>query len=433
MLTFLERQDEPEEKNDVLNPTILIRNSIVRLQLQPLMKQTTENLDINDNNKETRIITVPSLMMLAARLTLLQQRLDSSTPEEELEWLLKGSAEIYETDIIDEATTTISLLHTISGMKTVTVAAVDQRAAELTKIHYKLLQKISQVRKRTEKVIEDLHEMETDEMKEKYLIKKFIVELKKGVYKKVIFRHFFELEEEEDEGDSVHWLVRALSVVALICLAFGCLFYILLTGISLGQPTTILWLEVLAIGIVQDVFLLKPLGIWFRFIAIAGVVSSSVRNVTDLIHDRVKIILRRTRGVVRHNSLLVQHFNAACRAARAFPHLQTSRLLIALNDYDLPKTLPKQRKLLGLALDVIYLLFVLLILVLTLMPEIVQEVIIESSMTTLINFPIYGLLLLSNLSIALPIIAVLVVLVLFGVREYYSHYIRNKSLTRCFP
>jgi len=246
----------------------------------------------------------------------------------------------------------------------------------------------------------------------------------------VIFRHFFELEEEEEEGDAVHWLVRAVAVVALFSLAFGCLFYILLTGISLGQTTTILWLEVLAIGIAQDVFLLKPLGIWFRFIAIASIVSDSVRHVTDLVHDRVHLIMRRTRGVVRHNSLLVQHFNAACRAARAFPHLQTSRLLIALNDYDLPKTRPSKRRLLKLFLDILFLSFVLIILLLTLMPELFQETIIEASMTALINFPIYVLLLLANLNIVLPIVVILIVIAVFVGREYWVRRCRSPSRSR---
>ena len=54
-----------------------------------------------------------------------------------------------------------------------------------------------------------MQEMEKNEKKEKYkkyLLKRFIVELKKGVYKKVIFRHFFELEEDDE---AVHWMCRA--------------------------------------------------------------------------------------------------------------------------------------------------------------------------------------------------------------------------------
>lgn len=37
-----------------------------------------------------------------------------------------------------------------------------------------------------------------------------------------------------------------------------------------------------------------------------------------------------------HIHSLIQHFNPACRAARAFPWLPSSRILIALSDHDLP-------------------------------------------------------------------------------------------------
>jgi hypothetical protein len=39
---------------------------------------------------------------------------------------------------------------------------------------------------------------------------------------------------------------------------------------------------------------------------------------------------------MRDSHALIQHMNPACRVARLFPELPIARLLISLNDYDVP-------------------------------------------------------------------------------------------------
>ena len=46
--------------------------------------------------------------------------------------------------------------------------------------------------------------------------------------------------------------------------------------------------------------------------------------------------MNRQKGVIRDSNSLIQHFNPACRVARAFPSLPISRFLMILNDYDVP-------------------------------------------------------------------------------------------------
>lgn len=39
---------------------------------------------------------------------------------------------------------------------------------------------------------------------------------------------------------------------------------------------------------------------------------------------------------MRNKNSLIQHFNPVCRLARDYPHLPIARLLMSLNDFDLP-------------------------------------------------------------------------------------------------
>lgn len=68
-----------------------------------------------------------------------------------------------------------------------------------------------------------------------------------------------------------------------------------------------------------------------------GGVSSAVFKICQAMKSRFKTITNRRPGAMRDSHALVQHLNPACRAARLFPQLPLSRLMISLNDFDVAR------------------------------------------------------------------------------------------------
>lgn len=83
--------------------------------------------------------------------------------------------------------------------------------------------------------------------------------------------------------------------------------------------------------------ILRPIQILVLHVIVPLLVSKEVRTVHLSLKNRIRFLLRRTSGMMKSSSALVQHFNPICRAARAFPEYSISRLLMSLNDFDVPR------------------------------------------------------------------------------------------------
>jgi hypothetical protein len=69
-------------------------------------------------------------------------------------------------------------------------------------------------------------------------------------------------------------------------------------------------------------------------------VSADVKTIHSSLKKRIHFLLRRTNGLMKSANSIVQHFNPACRSARAFPDYSIPRLLMTLNDSDIPRRRP---------------------------------------------------------------------------------------------
>ena len=116
----------------------------------------------------------------------------------------------------------------------------------------------------------------------------------------------------------------------------------------------------------------------------SSIIMDKVNFLVNQLKKRVKQALSRRNGFLKSSSV-VQHLNPACRAARSVPHLSLARLLISLNDYDVPTAKSSVKSIFGYVYGTMFWLFVSLILLLSFLPELVQEVLIESTVTTLVN------------------------------------------------
>lgn len=155
-----------------------------------------------------------------------------------------------------------------------------------------------------------------------------------GIEKNVASRYF-------NYGQTIHYdpeFERRIGIACAIILPFyvcALAFYVFLFGVSIGSRATNIWLLGGVISILQQIFILQPLRIWVTFVVLSSF-ADNVRLWHGLLRERSTVIMQRSQGIIRDADSLIQHVNPACRAAQSFPGLPASRLLLSINDYDLP-------------------------------------------------------------------------------------------------
>ena len=63
---------------------------------------------------------------------------------------------------------------------------------------------------------------------------------------------------------------------------------------------------------------------------------AEISYLCQTLRERTRIIMMRTFGNMREATSYQQHLNPACRVARAHPHLPIARLLLSIQDVDVP-------------------------------------------------------------------------------------------------
>jgi hypothetical protein len=174
----------------------------------------------------------------------------------------------------------------------------------------------------------------------------------------------------------------------------------------------------------MDILILSLFKIWIKAIVISGIAASDIRSVHALLRERAKYVLRRSSGLIRFSDSLIQHFNPACRAARAFPELPISRLLMSLNDHDLPTKYVHIDKYRRGYFDFFYDFSALIgfiiahvMFILTTAPEIMQDSIVEVGITASVNLSVLAMGVMSEYSTAVPVGFMFCIIVLILVRE----------------
>ena len=177
----------------------------------------------------------------------------------------------------------------------------------------------------------------SDHDKEVYLTQLFIVEsLPTEIERKTASFLFFDHLEMALPHPLDRWIAYLLTTL-LILYALLAVVYVFLFGGWIGSKASLYWLIIALACCFQDILVFSPLKILIKRLGLSSVCGEKVQALHFLLERRARFLLTRTFGVMGvHSSHLLQHFNPACRVARSFPHLPSSRLLISLNDTDLP-------------------------------------------------------------------------------------------------
>ena len=253
--------------------------------------------------------------------------------------------------------------------------------------------------------------LSSDIDKEAYLIQQFLVECLPPLQRRLASLYLFRKVELSKVGLS-NTSLYALFAVLMLYLAFT-VVYIFMAGTSIGSRASMQWLLVVGICFAYDLLLLQPIKIWTKYVAVSSIASGDLRLYHAMLRERSRFVLTRINGVVRGYNQMLHHTNPACRAARTFPELAAARLLISLNDSDLPVSMWRDQRLtissvFGMLAQAV---LTLLLSPLLVMPAVTHEFVVDTMSTVLLNGALIGLVLLSFINFVIPVgIALLLVL-----------------------
>eukprot|EP01037_Dinobryon_pediforme_P029193 gene29193-32750_t len=80
---------------------------------------------------------------------------------------------------------------------------------------------------------------------------------------------------------------------------------------------------------------------WMKWVVFVSYFKLEMKQLCDRLRDRSRLMLMRSSGVIQSYKWITQHLNPACRVARFYSvaELPVSRLLRAVNDFDLPRNI----------------------------------------------------------------------------------------------
>lgn len=214
-------------------------------------------------------------------------------------------------------------------------------------------------------------------------------------------------------------MLQRLCCLVLPSYIVGTSFYVFLFGVSIGPNQTKMWLLGLFQTFLLDLFILTPMKIWVKWIVLAVVSADMVRSVHHVTKTKAKLILSRRKGLMSHANSFIQSLNPACRVARDYPHLGVARLLMSLNDFDMDKYKIPEKKLFA---EVVGLIFLLMLMALSLLPEIAQDSILETTVTSMVNLGILGSYLAATYNFGLLAIPMGVIFILISITTYRARF-----------
>jgi hypothetical protein len=221
-------------------------------------------------------------------------------------------------------------------------------AATVTMSLPALVRKVETVRRQAEFIKEKLdnlgrHLPGADALyaQDAYLFQRFLVHLYPDYRAKWLARFVFFGSQQQQDYTAAQTSTRLVSVaVGLPALWAACIYTIAFLNTDVGSRASGLWVAVLVLTLSIDYFIAEPVQIWWQWMVVVQY-SGLRRDISKLVYAlerRYKyLVATRVDGLMTDGGhALVQHFNPACRIARLYPHLPIARLLLSLNDYDVP-------------------------------------------------------------------------------------------------
>jgi len=355
--------------------------------------------------------TIVATVLRAARLEKARCELDEVSLEDEVK-LVDNRAETFRESV--------RLSQKGSFERVAAEAQLTQFGQQLSASKQSVTKLIRNARDEADTMKQEMDAMYSHADQEDYLMRNFIVHSFHSYKRSVVSRYFLK-DYNLKRTDFVKFQEKASFVFLPLYLA-ALIWFVYVFNLSIGSRATNLWLTVTFASLGQDIILLQPTKIYINFVVINGSVSRHVRAICERLSYHSRLIMMRSHGMMRDAGALLQHFNPACRAARMYPHLPIARLLLSLNDNDLPQHKLPNPYLLPLTY------FSAGLFAIAYLPEILQETIIDVSSGAILDFGIIGLFEFGKVSPAAVSVVVGIAVIVFIVREVrvYGQYRKER-------
>jgi hypothetical protein len=368
-------------------------------------------------------------VLLSARLDVMRKNMDRRKVTEELDILLAETLPEQWHPPVEFTGGT--MLHRLEKFFHLTNLHLNETADLVTASHVMhtgekdlILKRLKWARKKAYELKRNLKLFEDEEEKEVYLLQMFIVNSLRGFSRYVAYRHFFEDFDAQKEVKT-QWVVHYVCMAGVPMYLLALIFYVFLFGVSLDAATANFWFIEVSVVILLSTFIVIPMTIFIKHIAMTSYARKEILSIFKVLKIRGKTILRRSIGLMTHSHALMHHFNPACRVARGHSSLQAARLIMALNDFDIPvdSYLLEEEKTIGKRLvKVSFAPFFLLFFLTFLLPYTLQDSLIETVSVSSFNFGILSIYLLSYLEVYLPIVVILGMLFMLGMAYSLMRY-----------
>ena len=171
---------------------------------------------------------------------------------------------------------------------------------------------------------QDLSILESDSMKEKRIIKEFMLYMFENPFEREIIRL---VAFNVFEGESINTTRMKFSLFLLIIYSIVSFAGIITIGILLGSKSTSIILNNFIVAFFFDSFIFQIFFLWFRYVFLFSFSRMYLASILHLLHHRTEFLISRNFYLMRNTFSFLQRINPACRASRAFPNLPISRLV----------------------------------------------------------------------------------------------------------
>ncbi|KAJ1404972.1 hypothetical protein B484DRAFT_437024, partial [Ochromonadaceae sp. CCMP2298] len=396
-----------EEQCEFMAPVLSITTGCILTLCVTILSLPMDNLWSYLVDNVTRLVRLHSKEEVPPKVPLLPENDEFHAVRTRQSTLMRGAFldKALASDALSETAETAAILQNFD--------AYEQRWRDRTRYgavyrEHNMEQVVLEARRQTAAIVEQLEELPTDEEREAALMKHFMVDCFRDKKRAIVTEYLFGEAGEASSGWEARRveMVGVMSFVGLMVFGGVMVYFILAFAVSIGPTSTALWMLLVVLSTAHGFILVQCSKIWMVFLLSSrSRVDQEVRVMCEGLAYKTPLVLRRVTGGLRNCDELVQHLNPACRAARLLPALPVSRLLMSLNDRDVP--LPKRSELNRSVL--LLFLFTLL----ACLPNALQDTTIDVSLGFATAFSVFGLALLQNLSLpafaAVMIIAGLVI------------------------
>jgi hypothetical protein len=203
---------------------------------------------------------------------------------------------------------------------------------------------ITRARKETVNIVRETSSIPVGDVQEQFLIRNFILHSLRGP-QKVIGRHFMHSSTvKPGPYSATERQVQLLCLIALNVYAAAITTCVIYFSLVIGRAALLLWITSAVYAALLWVIVLRPLEIYVRSVSLASTSRDAIARIHSTLRNSARLWIRHPTHLVTNTDAFVQHFNPACRAARSFPRLAVSRVLMALQDSDIPGAAPLQRE-----------------------------------------------------------------------------------------